>query len=104
MKILQKYSWPGNIRELENIIERAIIINKGETLKIEQFYKSELINKNSILSLAETEKQHIIKALNTTYWQVSGESGAAQILDIHPETLRSKMRKLGIKRPKLNTL
>ena len=103
MKILQKYIWPGNIRELENIIERAIIISTGEILRIDQFYKTETAAKNTILSLVETEKQHIIKALNTTYWQVSGESGAARILDIHPETLRSKMRKLGINRP-INSL
>ncbi|OYT10790.1 MAG: hypothetical protein B6I18_07255 [Bacteroidetes bacterium 4572_112] len=103
MKILEKYTWPGNIRELENIIERAIIISTGEILRIEPFYKTEIADKKTILSLAETEKQHIIKALSTTYWQVSGASGAARILDIHPETLRSKMRKLGINRP-INSL
>ncbi len=103
IKLLQKHSWPGNIRELENIIERAVIITKGKRLVLEPFNIEEISN-NSVLSpLVNIEKDYIIKILKLTFWQVSGENGAAKILDIHPETLRSKMRKLNIKRPKLNT-
>ena len=55
--------------------------------------------RESILSLYDLEREHIIKVLNLTYWRVGGDKGAAKILDIHPETLRSRMRKLKIQKP-----
>lgn len=99
IKKLQNYSWPGNIRELENVIERAIIISSGSSLVVEQLLKPGFEVEEHLLPLAEYERQYIIKVLESTYWRVDGQEGAARILDMHPETLRSRMRKLEIKRP-----
>ncbi len=96
---LQKYSWPGNIRELENIIERAVIISNGSSLSVEPILKPGFEEDEELLPLAEHERNYIIKVLEKTYWRVDGPEGAARILDMHPETLRSRMRKLEIKRP-----
>ncbi len=96
---LQEYSWPGNIRELENIIERAVIISPSTSLVIEQLEKPGFEEAGKLLPLAEYERQYIIKVLEKTYWKVDGSNGAAKILDMNPETLRSRMRKLEIKRP-----
>jgi PAS domain S-box-containing protein len=100
MKELQRYSWPGNVHELENVIERAVIISQGSLLTIEPFISHHPKEKTtSLLPLAEYERQYIIRVLEKTYWRVDGINGAAKILEMHPETLRSRMRKLGIKRP-----
>ncbi len=96
---LQAYSWPGNIRELENIIERAVIVSTGKSLTVEPLLKPGFEEEGQLLPLAEFERQYIIRVLEKTYWRVDGPSGAARILDMHPETLRSRMRKLEIKRP-----
>ena len=99
---MQRYSWPGNVRELENVIERAVIISTGTLLKVEPFLSSKDDDeKGNLLSLDEHQKRYIIKVLNKTLWRIEGPKGAAQILDMHPETLRSRMRKYGIKRPTL---
>ncbi len=99
IKQLQSYSWPGNIRELENIIERAVIISSRTSLLVEPLLKPEFEKEDELLPLAEYEKQYIIKVLRKTFWKVDGQNGAAKILGMHPETLRSRMRKLEIKRP-----
>ncbi len=99
IKQLQDYPWPGNIRELENIVERAIIISHSTSLVVEQLQKPNFSENDKLLPLAEYERQYIIKVLEKTYWRVDGQNGAALILDMHPETLRSRMRKLDIKRP-----
>jgi PAS domain S-box-containing protein len=96
---LQQYSWPGNIRELENVIERAAIISPENHFVIEPLQKAAREASSELIPLAEYERNYIIKVLEKTYWRVEGPQGAARILDIHPETLRSRMRKLGIKRP-----
>jgi len=97
---MKRYSWPGNLQELENIIERAVIISNGSLLSLEPFgEKSDDDENANLLSLSEFEKKYIIKILEKTYWRVEGPKGAAKILEIHPETLRSRMRKLDIKRP-----
>jgi PAS domain S-box-containing protein len=97
IKRMMEYSWPGNVRELENVIERAIITSENNSLNIETLPT----DKKSIddnLPLEELERNHIIKTLEKTYWKISGPGGAAEILKMNPETLRSKMRKLNIKR------
>ena len=100
MSQLEQYSWPGNVRELENVIERAVIISNGKLLNIEPLRESKARTAElGFLSLAEYERNYIIQVLESTSWRVEGEKGAAVILDMNPETLRSRMRKLEIKRP-----
>jgi len=97
MQKLQNYYWPGNIRELRNIIERAMIISNGETLEIELPEQSAPVGK--IKTLLELQRDHILQVLKSTDWRVRGLNGAAEILDLKPTTLEAKMAKLGIKRP-----
>ena len=96
---LQAYSWPGNIRELENIIERAIIISPSESLVVDPLIKSGVEEESILLPMEEHERNYIIKVLKKSLWRVEGLEGAARILEMHPETLRSRMRKLKIKKP-----
>lgn len=98
---LQAYPWPGNVRELRNVTERAMIITTGPVLHFD-VPKIAQSGADQSGTLDETEKQHIIKALNTTGWRVSGKNGAAEILGINPKTLESRMQRLGIQRNKKN--
>jgi len=102
---LSKYSWPGNIRELENVLERAVIVSNTDTIKVKDLSpaiaKSKISTENggkTLLKLEDAEREHILKALNQTNWQVHGPGGAAEILGINPNTLRSRMKKLDITR------
>ena len=98
---LQQYSWPGNVRELENIIERALIISTSSKLDVGQLPINKSVKtEEEFLSLQEYERKYIISVLEKTFWRVDGPNGAAKILDMHPETLRSRMRKLLIQRPR----
>jgi len=100
MKELQAYSWPGNVLELQNIIERAVIVSHGTLLYVEPFLRDHSTNKNRhFIPLFEYERNYLIEVLKSTNWRISGPKGAAQILKIHPETLRSRLRKLKITRP-----
>lgn len=102
MNKLMEYNWPGNIRELENIIERAYVLSSGSKLQIDNWFDSNQSNnpqETRIKKLAENEKDHIVKTLEHTFWKIRGKNGAAEILDINPTTLESRMKKLGIKRP-----
>ena len=98
MDQLMLYDWPGNIRELENIIERAMILSKSNTLKVEKLKSPDQAYSEKLQTLADHERDYIIQILDQTLWRINGAKGAANILDMHPETLRSRMRKLGIKR------
>jgi len=98
---LQEYSWPGNIRELKNVIERAVISSENNTLKIGVPGKGgedPKIQTNNTSSLELIEKEHILKVLTDSNWRINGEHGAADILAMHPSTLRSRMKKLNISR------
>ncbi len=100
MDALCANDWPGNIRELENIIERAIILNQGSILKYGNWLP---VNKKASIStglqtLEENEKKHIRQALELTGWRVSGKNGAAKLLGINASTLDSRIIKLGIER------
>ncbi|WP_459917745.1 sigma-54-dependent Fis family transcriptional regulator [Desulfocicer niacini] len=98
MKILQAHHWPGNVRELKNIIERAVIISPGNKLKVE-IIQNPIPSDGANMTLNDVQKEHIVKVLKRTNWRVRGQKGAAEILDMKPSTLESRMMKLGIKRP-----
>jgi transcriptional regulator with GAF, ATPase, and Fis domain len=98
MDQLMLYDWPGNIRELENIIERAMILSKSNTLEVEKLKSPDQASNEKLQTLADHERDYIIQVLDQTLWRINGPKGAASVLDMHPETLRSRMRKLGIKR------
>jgi len=99
MALFKKYNWPANSRELENVIERAVILSNTSILKAENLIKLQPKKVENFQKLEDFEREYIIKVLNSTFWQVSGNKGAAVILGLHPETLRSKMRKLNINKP-----
>jgi transcriptional regulator with GAF, ATPase, and Fis domain len=101
MSALQRYQWPGNIRELEHVIERAVILSEGPELEpIDWLSQSD--NKGGLaktMTLEEMERQHILDVLEQTNWRVSGSSGAAAVLGLKATTLEARMKKLGISRP-----
>jgi formate hydrogenlyase transcriptional activator len=100
MTALQRYHWPGNIRELEHVIERAVILSEGPELEpIDWLSQSDGKSGSvKVLTLEELERQHIVDVLGQTNWRVSGEKGAAKILGLNPTTLEARMKKLGIER------
>ena len=99
MKALQDYPWPGNIRELESIIERAVILCPGPVLHLaDKLTISSFPLSSGVRTLEETERNQILKTLLETRWRIEGKDGAAEILGIHPSTLRARMHKLGIVR------
>ncbi|MFQ5596713.1 MAG: sigma 54-interacting transcriptional regulator [Nitrospiria bacterium] len=103
MRRLMAYPWPGNIRELENMIERAVILSTGPVLEIEDALLPALDwlhrNAKTFRTLEAVEREHIIKILDASGGVIEGLRGAARVLDLHPNTLRSRLRKLGIQRP-----
>jgi len=100
MKKLQDYPWPGNIRELESIIERASIVCPGPVLQLtDELEISSLPLSSTVRTLEETVRNQILKILSNTRWRIEGKDGAAAILGLHPSTLRARMHKLGIARP-----
>jgi formate hydrogenlyase transcriptional activator len=103
MRRLVTYRWPGNVRELENVLERAVILATGPTLDLES--DAELSTGPATPaadlpapSLEAIERRHILTVLRQTQWVIEGPRGAAQILGLHPNTLRSRLKKLGITR------
>jgi PAS domain S-box-containing protein len=123
MRRLVEYPWPGNIRELQNIIERVVVLSQGGTLEMAPGFgpsveptsvaetkikgQSHTVSGDSAqppdrhrkVSLEEVERRHIETVLAQTNWMVEGERGAAKILNLSPSTLRSRMQKLGVRRP-----
>ena len=102
MRELQGYPWPGNVRELENVIERAVINTQGASLRLADRLEAGRTpgsQEEKARTLEEIEREHITRTLERTYWKVSGEDGAAVLLGLNPNTLRGRMRKLGIRRP-----
>ncbi|TMN78601.1 MULTISPECIES: sigma 54-interacting transcriptional regulator [unclassified Pseudoalteromonas] len=96
---LQAYDWPGNIRELQNVLEREAILSKQPVLQLNQPLSGENTpSMDSSLTLDEAQKQHITRVLILCNWQISGNKGAAIKLGLPESTLRSKMRKLGIRK------
>lgn len=94
---LQAYDWPGNIRELQNVLEREAILSKQSVLQLSQPLRSgAALISNTALNLDEVQRLHILAVLALSNWQISGSQGAAVKLGMPESTLRSKMRKLGI--------
>jgi transcriptional regulator with GAF, ATPase, and Fis domain len=102
MEQLKAYDWPGNIRELRNVVERSLITSSSSTFQLADFStemrKSFSPPSNQTGSLDEIQQQHILHILNETGWKINGVGGAAEILQMKPSTLRNRMKKLGIKR------
>jgi len=115
MENLVNYPWPGNIRELQNVIERAIIVSADPTLRLDrdlmpvaatakppegdapEDQPADLNSPKPLLTLDEVERNHILAALQHAGGVVDGPKGAARIVNLHPNTLRHRMAKLGIK-------
>ncbi|OIQ22222.1 MAG: hypothetical protein BM557_02260 [Flavobacterium sp. MedPE-SWcel] len=100
LKILMEYNFPGNIRELENLIERAVIVENGTTLKPGSWMpdKDVIISPNDFKSFEAKQRDYIIEVLDYTNWRVSGPNGAATILQMKDKTLFAKMKRLGIEK------
>ena len=118
MDRLTSYPWPGNVRELQNVMERAVVLSAGPTLRLDQDLvpvvasggglvtpeiiapeaSSADVPSSRLLTLEEVERSHILAALQQAGGVVDGPGGAAKILNLHPNTLRHRMAKLGIKR------
>jgi formate hydrogenlyase transcriptional activator len=124
MERLNRYPWPGNIRELENVLERAVILSNGPTLEIDpEVFTSTMATRTAktspptptdseaerpgapgvvptarLESLESNTRNHILAALEASDWVIDGPHGAAKTLGLHPNTLRSRMKKLGIVR------
>lgn len=101
MAALMQYGWPGNIRELQNFIERAVILSPGRTLlaPLENLNWSEQLSPVGAVTLEQAECDHILKTLKETHWVLGGPKGAAERLGLKRTTLISKMRRLGLSRP-----
>jgi len=102
LNVLQEYDWPGNVRELESIVERAVITSQGTGLQIlDRLVNSLKTGEQEAQDgkgLAELERDHILQALEKTGWRIEGKKGAAAMLGLNPSTLRSRMKKDGIRR------
>jgi len=118
MRDLQAHDWPGNVRELEAVVQRAVITSTGPALRIGDEREAggppvpavleasaglrpaeEPATAGGGKALVDFERDHIVATLEQTYWRLEGESGAAALLGLNPSTLRSCMRKHGIRRP-----
>ena len=107
MRRFQGYAWPGNVRELENLVERAVILTGGDTLDVDSIPSftatagpgvAQLAAAGSGAKLEAVEREHILATLGEKSWVIEGPNGAARVLGLHPNTLRSRMKKLGIAR------
>jgi formate hydrogenlyase transcriptional activator len=101
---LQQHSWPGNVRELHNVIERAMIHSSGDTLRLDDgpgLVSSRSVHDDS--TLEAVERRHIEQALRRCQWRINGAGNAAEMLGLHPNTLRFRLKKLGLRRPTTQT-
>jgi formate hydrogenlyase transcriptional activator len=102
LDLLIRYSWPGNIRELENLIERAVIVSPGPVLRVPLSELKVPVEPaaGEILTLEAAQREHVLKALEATNWVLAGPGGAAAKLGMKRTTLQSRMQKLGLTRPR----
>jgi transcriptional regulator with GAF, ATPase, and Fis domain len=117
-KRLKAYSWPGNVRELQNVIERAVITSRDGSINIDRALPEIPLEVAAetvpavdgvmqpaprilpIRELQQLERENILRALESSGWRVAGRDGAASMLGINPSTLNSRIRALGIQRPR----
>ena len=103
MAALTNYHWPGNIRELQNLVERGVILSRGSTLEIPlgELKSSQKTSNhtNGSTTLESVEREHILRVLSESKWVIGGPSGAAARLGVNRTTLNHRLRKLGISRP-----
>ena len=97
MDALMHYGWPGNVRELQNVIERALILSPGPSLQLAQPLAA--ATPPTPDRLDEVEREHVLRILERCDWRINGDGNAAAVLGLEPSTLRSRMQKLGIRRP-----
>jgi DNA-binding NtrC family response regulator len=114
INVLQDYDWPGNVRELKNVIERAVIVTQGSKLQLTDTFEpltprdesqpliARVDEEVEGETLEESEYRLILRTLKKVHWRVEGPGGAAELLNVHASTLRSRMKKLGIVRPKVH--
>jgi transcriptional regulator with GAF, ATPase, and Fis domain len=100
MLALQQYTWPGNIRELRNVVERAMIVCTGPQLTIALPASSNVSSPKRSVRMVDVEKDHIRSVLESAAWRIRGTAGAAERLGLRPTTLETRMAKLGITRPR----
>jgi len=104
MRALESYDWPGNVRELENVLQRAIILSAGGVLALTDPWHPASDASPTYTTggntLIEVERRHIVRILEGCRWRIEGAGGSAQVLGLKPSTLRSRMLKLGIARPR----
>ena len=100
MQSLQNYPWPGNVRELQHAVESALITARGKRLNFE-LPKLADTALNDFKSLEELERDYILQVLKARDWKIGGPNSASSTLGVHVNTLRGRMKKLGIKKPKL---
>jgi formate hydrogenlyase transcriptional activator len=110
MDRLRAHDWPGNVRELQNVLERAVILSRGAALSLPPDFSRSPAPvcprvaapaEDGTMTLDQAERRHILAALTANGWVIEGPRGAARALDIHPNTLRGRMRKLRIRRPSI---
>ena len=102
MEALRNHDWPGNVRELENVVQRALIVSRGSTFSLNEAWQPALETPvtSASATLTDVERRHIVRILDDVRWRIEGAGGAAQILGMKPSTLRSRMLKLGVARPR----
>jgi transcriptional regulator with GAF, ATPase, and Fis domain len=101
LRRLMAYPWPGNVRELENVLERAVILATGPMLEVDPDVLGQPGAKPAgrpSAALEDVERDHILAVLRQTKWVIEGPRGAATVLGLHPNTLRSRLKKLGLSR------
>jgi PAS domain S-box-containing protein len=118
MRRLEAYRWPGNVRELQNVIERAVILARGPSLGVEALPSLDAAPREEARpiatvpvasaapgpTVAEVERDYVVRALEAAAWVIEGEAGAARRLGLHPNTLRSRLKRWGIRRPEASLL
>jgi transcriptional regulator of acetoin/glycerol metabolism len=101
MEALVSYAWPGNVRELQHVVERALILSPGPALQLEESFAPVGPGAGGARAdrLDQVDRAHILRVLERCGWRIDGRGHAAEILGLHPNTLRSRMHRLGIARP-----